>query len=1103
MTVDPGLRPRARILSALMQAAIGAAALYRPGGLPASGSGSVGRRDVASLDHVRFLLDGHLEAWSGWSELDESDARRLGRLLRHRRADLASGQAVTAVVRRLLLSDAIPGCSPVDGDPDQIDVAAGMPLETFIDSALDELDASRALGQQQRPTAQAGIHSTVASLRGDHVQPWHSTELSLLVPDYDADMLPAPPRVLEAAPTPQLNPSHDELLVIAAVLDDAMPGEPYRAHRLEILLSQLRTADGHPHRFDLVAGPTQVLNAPTGTGKNILVQTLACWAVAQGRTVTVVLSRNVEVLREVRTLEEVLPRFRAGAQVTPLMSPRAIARTVQEVMRARPNWDPDGLWTAERLGYGCAITAATSSEVDVDDWRPGSEPCADLRPVSGSGRRHPAACPWRPGCGKFRLARAAATAEVIVTTHGNLHTGRLQTPLQHGNVVSDRMSVEELIMLRSHLIVVDEIDSFQSAALSQAARGIVLANKGGAPTPLVELDDEFRRATGRVDPEVDARVRRDLARSRYLAETYVSHLSYGRLGPTRRAVVPGSAARSWHVPRRWDGWLAAKLAGIGEDDELTPAMVRRLRSLFPGEADPDEAEPALFDPVRRTLRDVAEIPDTDTAHLNELRIELDHLLGSSIPGQAERDRVIDRLLRRAMLERLRRFLTRMVTDAPQLAAAGIDTARTFTEALGPYARWRVTPNGPMGRLVFAFSEHVEETVAQGVWLRAVGFGDDPHVGALALGDTTALCHTGSRRIVLGLSATAYFPLAPRHHIHARPTWWMPDQSGDVTVRAVEIPLTAPGPRRGRLVRVSGQQGSDRHRSLRQIGHGVAPHVMADLDQLAAHTPDRARVLLATTSYESCGLLADGLMEAGMAPERIVVITRPDPDRSDITDNTGEPVMSPVEMSGSRRPRYLAADRVEEFSALAGADVLIAPLARVQRGVNILGASDRSALGSIWLMVRPVPVMEEPDELVAHVNAKALRDHPAGEDPVVVLDGRRSTAGRHFEEIVTSAPFLRTMPKEVRVAVAAQILNGAVQLLGRARRGGTPATLNLVDGAFHDTTTGSDFARLLGSLRDRWQRSGDLPLVEELYGTTLQAFFDYADRARPSDDPGTP
>ena len=1099
-TRTPTTRQPTRILSALMQAALGSAALYQPSGGAARGFND-GVAMLATMADVRFLLDGHLQAWTGWAGLDDGAARRLGRLLRHRRADLASGSAVTAVVRRLLLSDAIPGCRPIDGDHETVHLAPGMPLETFVDSALDELDAVRALNTRPRTTASPGLHTAVVGLRGDRTRPSRSTELSLMIPDHDPAAQPEPPNVATAEPAPQLQPTHHELVDIAARLDASLPGKPYRAHRLRIMLSRLRTAAGPADRFEMLAGPTQVLNAPTGTGKNILVEALACWAVAHGHTMTVVLSRNVEVLRAVRALEQALPLFRDGARATPLMSPTAIARTMDEVMRTRPDWDPDGMWTAERLGYGCAVAAASSSDADVDDWRPGAEPCAGLRPASGDGARGTVACPWRSSCGKFRLSRAAATAEVIVTTHGNMHTGRMHAPLRHAGTVTDRMSVEELVMLRSQLIVVDEIDSFQSGALDQAARGVVLAASGSSATPLGALDEEFRRATGRVDPEVDSRVRSGLARSRYLAETYVSHLSYGRLEPTRRAVVPGTAARSWHVPRRWDGWLAAKLAGIAEDAELTGDMVQQLRSLFPGEADIAPTEPAVFATVRRTLRDVAEIPDTDTAQFSDLRIELDHVLGSTVPEQGERDLVIDRLLRRAILERLRLFLTRMVTDTPQLAAAGVDAVRPFSEELGPYARWRVTPNGPMGRLVFAFSEYVDEGAAGDVWLRAVGFGDDPHVGVLALGDTTALCHAGTRRVVLGLSATAYFPLAPRHHVHVAPTWWMPDQSGDVSVHAVEIPTTATSSirsGRGQLVRVSGQQGRDRQEALRQIGYGVAPRLISELDQLGTDAPERARVLLATTSYESCSLLADGLVQGGMTAERIVVITRAEVNARGAADPRDLPTGPQVDLSGgARRIRHLPADRVEEFSALAGADVLIAPLARVQRGVNILGESDRSALGSIWLMVRPVPVMEEPEELVAHVNAKSLRENPAGDDPVAVLDGRRHTAGRHFEDIVTSAPYLRSMPLEVRVAVAAQILNGAVQLLGRARRGGTPATLHLVDGAFHDTSTGNDFARLLHALRERWRRAGDLPLVEELYGTTLQAFFDYADRARPT------
>jgi hypothetical protein len=161
-------------------------------------------------------------------------------------------------------------------------------------------------------------------------------------------------------------------------------------------------------------------------------------------------------------------------------------------------------------------------------------------------------------------------------------------------------------------------------------------------------------------------------------------------------------------------------------------------------------------------------------------------------------------------------------------------------------------------------------------------------------------------------------------------------------------------------------------------------------------------------------------------------------------------------------------------------------------VNIIGAADRSAIGSVWLVVRPIPLVDEPDELLAHVNSRALAAHPAAEDPVAVLHARRSTAGRYFEDIVTSLPYFRSTPEEVRLAITSEIMLGVIQLVGRARRGGTPATIHLADGAFLDPTAGPDLASLIRRLRDRWRNDGVLDRLRELYGTTLEAFFTYAD-----------
>jgi hypothetical protein len=299
-----------------------------------------------------------------------------------------------------------------------------------------------------------------------------------------------------------------------------------------------------------------------------------------------------------------------------------------------------------------------------------------------------------------------------------------------------------------------------------------------------------------------------------------------------------------------------------------------------------------------------------------------------------------------------------------------------------------------------------------------------------------------------------------------------DNPGSVTITSTPV-LDG----NGTPLRISGKEGAARANAARQIAMSLWRDELAhELARLAVEEPERRRILLAVTSYDAGRHVAEGLHQAGVAPERICLAVRPG-----ASGDTQETAFW----------REISADRLAEFPQFEDAQILIAPLARVERGVNMIGEEDRSALGSIWLIVRPIPLIDEPDQLVAHVQAKALAEHSGpSTDPISLLEARKSCAGTFLDDIFRGPPYFGSQPDAVKRGVIAEIVVSAIQLIGRARRGGTPARLHLVDGAFVDSAKGSDFATLLNKLRESWneEQAHDM---RTYYGTTLEAFLDYA------------
>lgn len=1053
---------------------------------PRVGSDSVTYVDVAD---ACFLLSGQFEVWSRWPKLNRVDQVRIARLLRFRPVEVANRNVFADLVETLV-PRRIAGFRVLDRDRLVVDLGRA-PLD-YVDECVATLMAEREFQERRAANvATTGSYGTPLYVPGADRSRTRTVdvryELTLadeVSPERPISLGPPAESDVVKVPVP-------ELRAIAVQLDDIF-GHEHRTRSVDEVFTHLQTSDSEDvgEMWSLRAGPTRVLQAPTGSGKNVLAELLACWCAQNGLVASMVVPTNATVVRTAYSIERSLRALEIDGEVVPLTSPNSVQRVAETTARGAGS-DGLGLWAMDRLAYGCSLTPAAVAEEAVDAWDPGGEPCANLRKVGSDGRVSGSryTCPWKPSCGKYRNARQASTASVIVTSHVNWLVGALHVPVETQGRIEENIRIEELLLHRSDLVLIDEIDDFQAKMINQSARGLLLAHRRRRATtpPLRQLDGELNDASGRVDSSVEHTVRAATAQARYLAENYTGHLSEGEFRRHRRGRKNGHPMlERWLLPRKWDGWLAATLFGLADGEQPQRVHYEALQGLFPDEGVPERI-PDWLRPIREALTQVTSLTTGDDefqrarnriyATLGECPYE-----GTRLAEEEHRATATDRLIRRAYLERLRALLFRFVYAAPQLQASGVHAAREIADALGQYAAWRAAPYGPLGRSLFAFTEQYDPERPNDTALRVNAFGGDPHSYVTSLGEVTALAHLGRPRAVLGLSATSYLPGAPHHHVFTRPSWWVADDhTGGVRLRASPI-----SDEEREFLRVSGTYGQTRTAVLVKLGELLwKKHLAPAVRNLAANpeTAHRQRLLLATTSYQGARDLAEGISNAGVSAERIVVAVP--------ADDTGP--------RQTGRWVELPADQLESFGRDVDGTVLIAPLARVQRGLNIVDHDGSSLLGSVWLVVRPVPLVDEPPEILAHVHARARSAIRPSSDPAAVLDIVRQVAGRHFEELFTTLPYFTTLPDETQLAIVAETLNGLIQLAGRARRGGAIGEVHLVDYAFLDTRAQSDLPSLIRRLREHWQDHGQLDLLRQLYGQTLDEIFTFADNREDNGD----
>lgn len=1070
------------------------------------------RDDAATtLQAVEYVVTGKYNEWDRFTTLSEPEQERLARLLGHRPNPLAHDLAFRQHALEQLHQVTVPGFR-LTADGNGVTAHHGRDPLACADRLLDELDKRRK--SQARPAAIAGPGAHTHLLRIPMAGQQRPPVLAhYTFSDEDIPQRQPPLRLRTAPSVSEAVVKIDDFIDLNAELDTAT-GKTYRAETLTPYFANMQTTGGHPvgKALRLTAGPLLVVSAPTGSGKSVQLRSQASWAVREGHTIALVVDTNANALKLAYGIEEdlralgLLTQLGRDAQdvVVPLMSPNSLARELDRAIRGSD--DPDYVqWVFSRIGYSCQLPSYASTEDAVDTWAEGNEPCTVLTPdrpdrLDEPYRNMPGAkvCPFKAKCLKFRLARQATTARVIITTHGNLHEGRMHIPLElDDDAVDEKVTVEEFLLRHCQIIVIDEIDAFQSSAMDHSGRGLTLVwGDRRHDRPLLDVDAQLMDAFGRTPAALEERTRSHVSECRRLAETYAMHLSRGDLQPSDqlpehqgRSRQRSKAARRWVIPDRWDSWLVKHLTDFFTSSTATQTSGDDSKTanhvLLEAICDVRVASHLLPEHVRefaQSLRSVTTSAGVAGA-LEVARGALHETLAGSIKAPKTRAAVIDRLVRRMFLVPLRAMLHGFVNDAPQLKLAGVHAAEDIARALGTYDLWRAVPHGPLGRLLFAFTEDHNPEYIQDTKLSTAAFGGDPHRYTTTLGGITALAHAGHRRIVMGLSATAYLPGAHRHHVHTKPAFIVPDDGSTVEIDARPIPGMDE-----ELIRISGLSGKKRREATRLLGEKLWRELSVELDALAsAGAPGvQDAILLATTSYQSCRDLAEGMRRAGAPPGLIAVAVRPDevPELDDEGDD-----LAWVEIPG---------DRLEDFGRRTDLRILIAPLKRAERSLNILVPGERrSRIGSIWLAVRPMSIVDEPDELLAHISAFALDDARSVAEPWLELARAKRLSGDYVDDILDSDRYFSALPARAKKAIAAELIASAIQLVGRARRGGTPGRLRLVDFAFLDTAGRSDLPRLIRELRADWERNNELDTVLRTNGNAIQAFFTFADHHVPT------
>ncbi|WP_404359795.1 hypothetical protein [Methylotuvimicrobium sp. KM1] len=979
-----------------------------------------------------LIAHGRLHRWRQWGYLSELEQNRYLWLLRYSHLNEINKTRLIKLLTERIKAENSPFEFIGHNESDltrRYRVLPGKDIEQHVDeiiSDLKNLQIANPIIFKKRPGNQFWVRKSFSGKS-------FKVPVKLVPNSIDAV------KIQKASSLKNLSISYVELRDQAENIS-RLTGQDFYKKRMQIFLDELRCRKNNQKIEDLIftAGELQMLVAPTGRGKSVLSRVLATLLVKKGFTVTLVLPVIKDVIQEYRQCSKILQKQTPAKVASMLFSSRSLGRIIIDLLRNSlrdPNSN-DAQNILETVGYHCALQAYAE---EGDEVQFGEEPCRHSR----------FDCPFLAGCPKFRHQKAALGAQLLIINHHAFLSGRLSLPVQDEE--STRINTFfDLVVKRSHFVIVDEIDQLQQVLIDQQVGQIPLTKDKGptiANKVYRDLTDNGTSVNNYdvIDPLIELDRLPLLLRDALINHRVKWPTNYG-IG----TVLP--AALEQKISHNFKKYLP----------ESEYSNIDKL-------IDRKSSEP-LWDELNLSLNQWLTSNGLTETSEAERKLSVIQSLEKLAPKIAveKRNKLASLLILHRVLFHLQNLLQDVTYSFGKTDLKESQEATQFYAQLIGYRPWCTSYMGPFGRRHYGFHVASKEQHRQ---LNVQSLCGDPHLLISEIGNLISRGYGGGARIVLGLSATAYFPGASASDVKGSVRYYQPDDTTDLKL-ALRLIKSSDS---DEMIRISGMGGHNKKElQTRLLTKGLwEQYLSVDIEQLKQKHPDRARVLLVTNSGREARWSANALSQ----------------------------VMG--EKHALRRVRYLqnADDKAEKNNGMAisredltnfaygEADILIAPFLSICRGHNILQpGSDKSAIASIYVLVRPVPTLDSPGIALAHVNYSLLNVCTPEMQPLETLEWEQRHAYARLNGFYERIGPFKSLPEDLRMECFCNVLVEMLQLAGRGRRGETPIDVFLVDSAFADSKAG--WRELAQTALSTWQTQGKMEEMTRIHGALIHALENF-------------